>query len=100
MKVVSELVSEEIGPLQHTCSPKPLTENEAEYTVQVIKHMFKQHVVLEMYVSNTVQGVTLENIEVRLTGVEPSWVEIGASAITKLEYNQQASAHVVLRKTG
>mmetsp|Transcript_6999 Transcript_6999/g.20637 ORF Transcript_6999/g.20637 Transcript_6999/m.20637 type:complete len:924 (-) Transcript_6999:83-2854(-) len=101
MRILGEVTQgEDIGPLQHTCSPKSLTEKEAEYTVQVIKHMFKQHIVLEMYVSNTVQGVTLENIEIKLTNVGPHFVEIGASTITKLEYDQQASAHVVLRKNG
>jgi len=100
-RVLGEIVQDaEIGPLQHTCRPKPLTESEAEYTVQVIKHIFKDHLVLEMYVSNTVQGITLENVEVRLTGLQPSWVEIAASSIPKLEYGQQASAHVVLRKAG
>mmetsp|Transcript_68621 Transcript_68621/g.146918 ORF Transcript_68621/g.146918 Transcript_68621/m.146918 type:complete len:937 (-) Transcript_68621:64-2874(-) len=100
-RVLGEICKDgELGPLQHSCSPKPLTENEAEYTVQVIKHMFKQHCVLEMYVSNTVQGIALESVEVRLTGLDPEWVEVGASAISRLEYNQQASAHVVLRKAG
>jgi coatomer protein complex subunit gamma len=99
LRAIGEIVSaEELGPLQHSCSAKYLTESEAEYTVQVTKHMFKQHMVLDMYVSNTVQGVALENIEVRLTGVESSWTDLGASMITRLEYNQQASAHVVLRK--
>merc|ERR1712194_974912 len=73
---------------------------EAEYTVQVIKHMFRDYVVLEMYVGNTVPGVTLENIEARLKGVSGSWVEMGTSAISKLENGQQASAHVVLQKNG
>lgn len=98
-RVLGEIVQDgELGPLQHTCRPKPLTESEAEYTVQLIKHIFKDHLVLEMYVSNTVQGITLENVEVRLTGIEPNWVESGASAISRLTYGQQASAHVVLRK--
>jgi len=100
-RVLGEIVGEgELGPLQHTCKPKPLTESEAEYTVQVIKHMFKDHLVLEMHVSNTVSGITLENVEVRLTGMEPTWTEIGASGISKLEYSQGASAHAVLKKNG
>eukprot|EP00933_Yihiella_yeosuensis_P015635 TRINITY_DN13580_c0_g1_i1.p1 TRINITY_DN13580_c0_g1~~TRINITY_DN13580_c0_g1_i1.p1 ORF type:complete len:921 (-),score=216.04 TRINITY_DN13580_c0_g1_i1:472-3234(-) len=90
----------DLGPLQHTCRPKPLTENEAEYTVQCIKHHFKNHLVLEMYVSNTVQGVVLENVGVRLKGLAPNFVEVGASAISRLEYGQNASAHVVLQKNG
>jgi coatomer protein complex subunit gamma len=101
MRVLSELTQEgELGPLQHTCKPKDLTETEAEYHVQVIKHMFLNHVVLELYVSNTVQGVALENIQVKLTGLGQTWQEIGASQINRLEYNQQGSAHIVLRKVG
>jgi coatomer protein complex subunit gamma len=88
----------DFGPLQHSSKPKYLTEQEAEYTVQVIKHMFKQHIVLEMYVSNTVQGVTLENVEVKLKGLEPLFSPLGDSSIVKLEYGQQASAYVALQK--
>mmetsp|Transcript_49427 Transcript_49427/g.159522 ORF Transcript_49427/g.159522 Transcript_49427/m.159522 type:complete len:927 (+) Transcript_49427:119-2899(+) len=91
---------EVLGPLQHTCKPKALTESEAEYTVQVIKHMYKNHVVLEMYVSNTVEGIKLDTIEARLTGLGPCWSMKGASAITKLDYGEQASAYVVLEKRG
>lgn len=100
-RVLSEIgQGTDFGPLQHTCKPKPLTENEAEYTVQCIKHMFKQHMVLEMYVSNTVQGITLENIEARLTGLGISWTDIGATAISRLEFGQNASSYIVLRKNG
>merc|ERR1740121_2642898 len=101
MRILGEIVpGQDLGPLQHTCKPKALTEQEAEYHVQVIKHMFKQHVVLEMYVNNTVQGICLENIETRLTGLEPCWAMVGASAVAKLDYDQQASAYVVLAKQG
>lgn len=97
-KVLQDLGATDLGALQHTCKPKPLTESEAEYTVQVIKHMFASHMVLEMYVSNTVQGITLEEVQVNLTGLEPNWTELGASAVTRLEYGQNGSAHVLLRK--
>jgi len=101
MKILQDIVpGQDLGPLQHTCKPKALTESEAEYTVSAIKHMFKQHMVLEMYVSNTVQGVVLENIETRLKGLEPNWQMVGASAIGKLDFDQQASAYVVLQKKG
>eukprot|EP00930_Biecheleria_cincta_P060685 TRINITY_DN462_c0_g1_i2.p1 TRINITY_DN462_c0_g1~~TRINITY_DN462_c0_g1_i2.p1 ORF type:complete len:949 (-),score=224.27 TRINITY_DN462_c0_g1_i2:194-2974(-) len=100
-RVLGEIANgADMGSLSHSCKPKPLTESEAEYTVQVIKHMFKNHLVLEMYVSNTVQGIVLENIEARLTGLGPNYSEVGASAISRLEYGQNASAHVVLQKRG
>eukprot|EP00930_Biecheleria_cincta_P060684 TRINITY_DN462_c0_g1_i1.p1 TRINITY_DN462_c0_g1~~TRINITY_DN462_c0_g1_i1.p1 ORF type:complete len:944 (-),score=203.64 TRINITY_DN462_c0_g1_i1:195-2975(-) len=100
-RVLGEIANgADMGSLSHSCKPKPLTESEAEYTVQVIKHMFKNHLVLEMYVSNTVQGIVLENIEARLTGLGPNYSEVGASAISRLEYGQNASAHVLLQKQG
>jgi len=98
-RVITEIAGEgTLGPLQHSCKPKPLTESEAEYTVQCIKHQFKAHLVLEMYVSNTVQDVVLENIEARLSGLAPNYAEVGASAISRLEYGQNGSAFVVLQK--
>mmetsp|Transcript_121639 Transcript_121639/g.214467 ORF Transcript_121639/g.214467 Transcript_121639/m.214467 type:complete len:925 (-) Transcript_121639:145-2919(-) len=99
MKLLSE-IGTDVGPLQHSCKPKYLTETEAEYTVQVIKHMFKQHLVLEMYVSNTLQGTCLENVEVKLTGLQPNWTDVGGSSIDRLDHGQQASAYVVLQRNG
>jgi len=98
-KILDQLGGD-FGPLQHSCRPKNLTETEAEYTVQCIKHMFKNHIVLEMYVSNTIQGQTLENIEVKMTGIEPKFSKIGDTSIVKLEHNQNASAYYVLQKEG
>jgi len=98
-KVLAEILpGVDMGPLQHSCKPKALTESEAEYTVQCIKHMYKDFVVLEMYCGNTVPGITLENVEARLSGVSGDWSEVGATAIDKLENGQTASAHVVLQK--
>jgi|Transcript_66883 coatomer protein complex subunit gamma len=96
-KIIEELGGD-FGPLQHSCKPKNLTESEAEYTVQVIKHMYREHVVLEMSVSNTVQGYTLENVEVKLAGIAPNWSHVGDTTIPKLENGQTASAYVVLAK--
>ncbi|CAK0894724.1 unnamed protein product, partial [Prorocentrum cordatum] len=101
-RVLGEIVGDlsSVGPLQHSCRPRSLTENEAEYTVQVVKHMFKQHAVLEFRVENTVQGITLEDVAVVLTGVEPGWTELGATKINRLEYGQQTALTVVLQKNG
>mmetsp|Transcript_68371 Transcript_68371/g.164078 ORF Transcript_68371/g.164078 Transcript_68371/m.164078 type:complete len:927 (-) Transcript_68371:75-2855(-) len=99
LKVIYEIVPEaEMGPLQHSARPKYLTETEAEYTVQVTKHMFRNHIALEMYVSNTVQGIILENVEVKLSRLDAQLEEVGATAISKLDFNQGGSAHIVLKK--
>jgi len=90
----------DLGQLQHSTKPKLLTESEAEYTVQCIKHMYKQHVVLELYVSNTVEGITLEEITAKFSGVEPAFGVAGASAVSKLAYGQSGSVYAVLEKRG
>jgi len=54
--------------------------------------------VLELYVSNTVQGIVLENIEAKLTGLAPNFVEIGAAPIEKLENGGCGSAYVVIQR--
>jgi coatomer protein complex subunit gamma len=101
LRVLGEMIPPaELGALQHSCKPKNLTESEAEYTVQCIKHMFKDFVCLEMYVTNTVPGISLEKIEARLTGVSGAWQEAGAAAISKLDNGQNGSAYIMLRKVG
>jgi len=96
-KILDQLGGD-FGPLQHSCKAQYITEAEAEYTVQVVKHMFRSHIVLEMQVANTVQGFTLENIEIKLTGFEPNFTKLGDTEIVKLEYEQKAAAYYVLQK--
>lgn len=38
-----------LGPIHRSTPPIQLTENETEYTVQCIKHIFAQHVVFQVY---------------------------------------------------
>jgi len=99
-RVLTEIVGDvnQMGPLQHSCKPKSLTESEAEYTVQVVKHMYKTFVVLEFAVQNTVQGISLANVGIVLTGLEPGFTELGSSKINRLDYGQQISLTVVLQK--
>merc|ERR1719316_334832 len=96
-KILDQLGGD-FGPLQHSCKPKYITETEAEYTVQVVKHVFRSHMVLEMCVNNTVEKSTLENVEVNLSGFEPAWSKLGDTQIVKLDYGQQASAYFVLQR--
>jgi coatomer protein complex subunit gamma len=76
-----------------------LTEAEAEYTVQVLKHVFPQHTVFEFFVRNTVENVELEHIHIRLGNVDPSsWKEVGSVPINSLSYGEGKSAFTVLTR--
>eukprot|EP00397_Hematodinium_sp_SG-2012_P002291 GEMP01002297.1.p1 GENE.GEMP01002297.1~~GEMP01002297.1.p1 ORF type:complete len:807 (+),score=146.51 GEMP01002297.1:405-2825(+) len=88
-----------LGNLQFSCNPQALTETEAEFPVKVIKHMFERHIVLEFTVSNTIEGCTLENVQLRLGGVVANVLrQVGALAISQLAYEQNASAYLIYEK--
>ncbi|TAQ88562.1 hypothetical protein B7494_g3083 [Chlorociboria aeruginascens] len=44
-----------------------LTESETEYVVSVVKHIFKEHIVLQYQVKNTIQDTVLEDVSVVAT---------------------------------
>ena len=101
--VVSALASvipaETLGELQHSGRPVALTEAEAEYTVHLVKHIFKEHVVLEFQVSNTVEGVSLDNLIVKLGGVDPQlWFEVSALGIPSLAAHSSGVAYIILQR--
>ena len=88
-----------LGPLQHVCKPQALTEAEAEYTVQAVKYVYNEYTVFEFYVTNTVEGVVLANVQVKLGNVDPSlWKEIGSVPISTVEFGQGKSAFTILAR--
>lgn len=64
---VAELQSLPLGPLIKSALPVDLTESETEYFVQCIKHMYRNHIVLQFDVTNTCSDQVLENTRVAFT---------------------------------
>jgi coatomer subunit gamma len=54
----------EYGTLLKSSSPVELTESETEYVVSAVKHIFKEHIVLEYGIKNTLPYTVLENVSV------------------------------------
>ncbi|KAF9270770.1 coatomer subunit gamma [Marasmius fiardii PR-910] len=50
--------------LNSSSTPVQLTENETEYQVTCVKHIFKEHVIFQYNVSNTLPDTVLERVEV------------------------------------
>lgn len=66
---IPELAS--YGPvLKSTAKPVELTEPETEYAVSAVKHIFKEHVVVQFNVSNTIPDTVLEQVSVIMTPSE------------------------------
>ncbi|WVR06443.1 hypothetical protein IAU60_003474 [Kwoniella sp. DSM 27419] len=56
---------ESYGPvLKSSTKPVELTESETEYMVSAVKHIFKEHVVFQFNVSNTIPDTVLEQVAV------------------------------------
>jgi coatomer protein complex subunit gamma len=61
------------GAVLHTSSLVHLTERESEFVVEAVKHVFKEHIVLQFNVENTLDDVLLEMVSV---SAEPEANEI------------------------
>jgi len=76
-----------LGPLFRSSRPVALTESETEYVVSAVKHTFKQHLVFQLNVTNTLEGVRLENLSVKL--------DVSSVKGLKVEFLVPAAAAVV-----
>ena len=62
-----------LGPLFKSSSPIELTETEAEYYVQCIKHVFESHIVLQFDCTNTLIDQLLEQVSVNVEFLSAQW---------------------------
>uniref|UniRef100_A0A060T9K5 Coatomer subunit gamma n=1 Tax=Blastobotrys adeninivorans TaxID=409370 RepID=A0A060T9K5_BLAAD len=60
LSAIPEIAS--YGPLLKSTGPVPLTESETEYVVSAVKHVFKEHLVVQYDVTNTFPEYALENV--------------------------------------
>lgn len=88
------------GSLLKSSPVVELTESETEYVVSVIKHIFKEHIVLQYEVKNTLPDTVLEEVSVVATPAEEEELEedfiIPAG---KLVTNEPGTIYVSFKKT-
>jgi len=76
----------------------PLTENEAEYVVHCIKHIYKDNVVLQFIVENTIEDQILTNVSVTADSQTQIFEPIGEIPADTIAYGTTASCFTVLRR--
>mmetsp|Transcript_5336 Transcript_5336/g.12997 ORF Transcript_5336/g.12997 Transcript_5336/m.12997 type:complete len:890 (-) Transcript_5336:181-2850(-) len=64
-----------LGPLFKSSAPVELTESETEYVVSCVKHVFKNHIVLQYNVTNNLEDQFLEKVSVEIEPEDPDWAE-------------------------
>ena len=65
----------EYGALLKSSSPVELSESETEYVVTAIKHIFKENIVVQYDIKNTLPDTVLENVTVIATPSEEDVLE-------------------------
>lgn len=91
----------EFGNVLKSSPTVELTEAETEYVVKVVKHIFKEHIVLQYDITNTLDSVVLENVSVLATpSDEEELEEVFIIEAEKLVQNEAGKVYVAFKKTG
>lgn len=90
------------GAPLHSSLPVELTESETEYVVSVIKHIYKEHLVLQYEIKNTIADTVLEDVSVIATPAEDEEVqaleEDFTIPVTKLTTDQPGTVFISFKK--
>ncbi|KAI9339930.1 adaptin N terminal region-domain-containing protein [Obelidium mucronatum] len=95
-----------LGDIFKSSKPVDLTESETEYVVSCVKHVFKNHLVLQFNCRNTINDVLLENVTVAMQveqnedGTAGHLVLEGTVAAPQLAYDVPGVIYVVYKRNG
>jgi coatomer protein complex subunit gamma len=91
----------EYGTLLKSSVPVELSESETEYVVTAVKHIFKEHVVLQYDIKNTLPDTVLEDVTVAATPSEEDVLEEEFIVpAPKLATNEPGIVYVTFKKLG
>ncbi|KAL2460142.1 Coatomer subunit gamma [Abeliophyllum distichum] len=87
------------GKLFKSSVPVELTEEETEYAVNVVKHIFDQHVVFQYNCTNTIPEQLLENVTVIVDASEAEeFSEVASKSLRSLPYDTPGQIFVAFEK--
>ncbi len=91
----------EFGSVLKSSPAVELTEAETEYVVTVTKHIFKEHIVLQYDVKNTLPSTVLENVSVVASPSDDEELEeVFIIQAEKLETDEPGKIYVAFKKVG
>ena len=89
----------EFGSVLKSSPVVELTEAETEYVVSVVKHIFKEHIVLQYEVKNTLPATVLENVSVvAIPNNEEELEEVFIIQAEKLPTDEPGKVYVAFKK--
>lgn len=89
------------GALFKSSEAMELTERETEYLVRCVKHVFPSYVVLQFFLTNTLNDQLLQDVKVQLTSTDPeqTWQVRDVISVKRLPYDVTKSAFVSLQRS-
>ena len=88
------------GTVLKSSSLIELTESETEYVVSAVKHIFKDHIVLQFDIKNTLPDTVLEDVSVVATpSEEESLEEEFIMPVARLATDEPGTVYVSFKKT-
>ncbi|KAJ5748831.1 uncharacterized protein N7511_010527 [Penicillium nucicola] len=91
----------EYGTLLKSSGPVELSESETEYVVTAVKHIFKEHIVVQYDIKNTLPDTILENVTVAATPEEEDVLEEDfIIPAPKLPTDEPGVVYVAFKKLG
>lgn len=91
----------EYGTLLKSSGPVELSESETEYVVTAVKHIFKEHIVVQYDIKNTLPDTVLENVTVVATPEEDDVLEDDFMIpAPKLSPNEPGVVYAAFKKLG
>lgn len=87
------------GTVIRSSKPIMLTEAETEYGVELIKHIFLNHIVLQFVVRNTVEGQAMTDVIFRLQiteGDSDEWKIVEQIPAAVIGFNDEKSCYIAL----
>ncbi|CCE66276.1 hypothetical protein TPHA_0P01180 [Tetrapisispora phaffii CBS 4417] len=105
-KYADELLSIEefkpFGKLINSSNVVSLTEPEAEFVVNGVKHILKEHVIFQFNITNTLNDVALDNVAVTCTPEDPDNAileELFSIPIDRLLPSTEGAVYVAFKKS-
>lgn len=87
------------GDVLKTSSVVELTESETEYVVTAVKHIFREHIVIQYYIKNTLPDTVLEDVSVVATPSDEDELEEDfIIPVTKLVTDVVGTVYVSFKK--
>ncbi|KAG5448488.1 Coatomer subunit gamma-2 [Clonorchis sinensis] len=86
-----------LGPIFKSSKPVELSEEDTEYAVRCVKHIFPKHLVLQYECTNTMQDQLLEDVRVEVEPEDSGFIVLKTVPCPTLIFNVPGNTYVLVQ---